>query len=98
MRTWKRATLDLRCGAEPHCAIKTGQAYLELKGESWRKLRCVRHAGEPEPPRIEDDVPRLAPLKPSGFASARELAKVLPMGPKLLKLDPKQRQANDRDD
>jgi hypothetical protein len=46
MKAWKRASLEIPCGAERGCSILSGEPYLELSGVSgWRKVRCGRHAG-----------------------------------------------------
>lgn len=76
MKTWRTAVMLTRCGAEPGCTIHPGEPYLILCGDAqtWRLVRCERHACEPAPRgQIQADsrtdsvgnltVPRFAPVK-----------------------------------
>jgi hypothetical protein len=73
VKRWRRASTSLTCGAEIGCRIREHEAYQELSGDGWRKVRCSRHAGEPVPAVIEDDpVPR--PTAPVPFTSTQVLA------------------------
>ena len=95
MRAWRRATRPERCGSDDGCWIPEGDPYLELKGEGWTKVRCVRHAGHPPPDRIDEpEVYR----QPAGFTGTQQLAKTVRMGPKMLTFDHKAKQAKNDDD
>jgi hypothetical protein len=56
VKRWRRASTSLTCGAEIGCRIREHEAYLELAGHGWTKARCQKHAGEPVPDRIDEDV------------------------------------------
>lgn len=110
MRAWRRASYDVACGAEMGCLIRAGDAYLEMSGEGWRKVRCAAHADEPCPKVIvperapitppltapkRDDESELEPVAP--MTSARDLSRHVRLGPKMLKFDHKKAQSGDAD-
>lgn len=87
-RAWHRAKDSLKCGSVNDCIVQTGEPYLLLSGPGWQKVRCARHAGRDVPDVIDEPRPLTFNTPPS-FVPARELAKVLPMGPKLIRRDSK---------
>lgn len=98
MKAWRRALRELHCGGASQCEIAIGAPYLELNGVGWTKVRCAKHAGQPVPEKIEEDLmPRPHVPKPVDMVSTRTLAKVAQMGPKLLKFDHKLAQSGERE-
>jgi hypothetical protein len=83
MADWQRAPRELACGAERGCTIPAGAWYCLVTAA--RKVRCTRHSGL-QPP--AEDVPRPVPAL-SGFTALRQVAQAL---------DPKMRQAGERDE
>jgi hypothetical protein len=57
MKQWKRASLEMPCGAERACSILPDEPYLVLSRDGWRKVRCARHAGHAIPAVIPDAQP-----------------------------------------
>ena len=81
MRTWQRASRDLRCGAVSHCRIPEGEAYQVLSGDGWHKLRCQSHANEPMNLAQVTEFDARTPAEKDGdssqlFKAPRQLAKM----------------------
>jgi len=77
MKTWRRASLEIPCGAERGCSILPDEPYLLLSGASgWRKVRCGRHAGEAIPADIPAGPMVQAPPRQTrpAFTAVAELA------------------------
>ena len=87
MKTWARAKLERRCGFCGN-SIAVGEPFLErwIAGHGWKKVRCIKCAGELAP----DDLPLLMPR----LIAAVPMTPIAPMRPvRGLALDWKQRQA-----
>lgn len=93
-KIWQHAKDRVSCGYDRACWIAKGEPYLLMTGPGWQKARCAQHAGQPVPDVIDEPMP-LSFKTPSSFTPARELAKVLPMGPKRILLDAKQKQTGE---
>ena len=83
-KTWKLANRRIPCGAVPDCWIEERQAYCELSGYGWAKLRCERHLGEEAPAEVY--ITPEPVQQPPSFTGMASLAKAI---------DVKARQAND---
>lgn len=86
-RDWKLATAELRCGSQPDCVIRRGEAYCVLtspeRGEKWAKVRCQRHAGEEAPAEVYQ--PSRQASEPSGFTRVGQVARTLPWKPRVMR-------------
>ena len=93
-RSWHKAKGRLRCGGDEDYWIPDGVPYVLLSGPGWQKARCEKHSPYPMPETIDE--PRPISFKaPSSFAPARDLAKVLPLGPRRIVRDAKQKQTGE---